>query len=130
MDPSGTVHLQPGQDLLLTLLVEPHSAVHLTTGLLPRKDIGMRRNWVGPGLSLLAPVFRFGPVMVDPKRIRMPVATDIQGTWSWSHRQDATTWADDPVVNSGGDAQIPADPSEGQEGWLKLSPAPPPKTSG
>src|SRR5437667_246908 len=77
-----------------------------------------------------APVFRFGPVMVDPKRIRMPVATDIQDTWRWSHRQDATTWADDPVVNSGGDAQIPADPSQGQEGWLKLSPVPPPKTSG
>lgn len=130
VDTTGIVHLQPGQDLLLTLLVEPHSAVHLTTGLLPRKDIGMRRNWVGPGLSLLAPVFRFGPVMLDPKRIRMPVATDIQGTWSWSHRQDATTWADDPVVNSGGDAKIPADPSEGQEGWLKLSPEPPPKTGG
>jgi hypothetical protein len=130
VDLSGLVHLQPGQDLLLTLLVEPHSSVHLTTGLLPRKDIGMRRNWVGPGLAILAPVFRFGPVMVDPKRIRMPVASDIQGTWSWSHRLDATTWADEPVVNAGGDAQIPADPSKGQEGWLKLSPAPPSGSSG
>jgi hypothetical protein len=130
VDLTGLVHLQPGQDLLLTLLVEPHSSIHLTTGLLPRKDIGMRRNWVAPGLALLAPVFRFGPVMVDPKRIRMPVASDIQGSWSWSHRIDATTWADEPVVNSGGDAQIPADPSKGQEGWLKLSPVPPSNSSG
>lgn len=130
VDTTGLVHLQPGQDMLLTLLVEPHSAVHLTTGLQPRKDIGMRRNWVANGLGALAPVFRFGPVMVDPKRIRMPVASDIQGTWSWSHRVDASTWADEPVVNSGGDAQIPADPSKGQEGWLKLSPVPPAKTSG
>ena len=89
-----------GPGPLPTLLVEPHSSVHLTAGLLPRKDIGMRRNWIAPGLSKLAPVFRFGPVLVDPKRIRMPIASDIRGTWSWSHRMDATTWADDPVVNS------------------------------
>ena len=124
VDTSGIVHLQPGQDLFLTLLVEPHSSVHLTSGILPRKDIGMRRNWIAPGLSKLAPVFRFGPVLVDPKRIRMPIASDIRGTWSWSHRIDPTTWADDPVVNSSADAQLPADPSQGQEGWLKITPDP------
>jgi len=128
VDPSGTVHLQPGQELFLTLLVEPHSAVHLTSGVLPRKDIGMRRNWIAPGLAKLAPVFRFGPVIVDPKRVRMPVASDIRGTWSWSHRVDATTWADDPVVNSTADAQLPPDPSKGQEGWLKITPIPEDKT--
>jgi hypothetical protein len=84
----------------------------------------MRRNWISPGLSKLAPVFRFGPVLVDPKRIRMPIASDIRGTWSWSHRIDPTTWADDPVVNSSADAQLPADPSQGQEGWLKITPDP------
>jgi hypothetical protein len=122
VDTTGVLWVQPQQDVLLTLLMEPHSAVHATTGYLPRKDIGMRRAWVAPGLARLAPVFRFGPVMVDPKLIRMPVASDIRGTWSWSHRQDAATWADDPVTNSNGDARIPPDPSVGQEGWLRLSP--------
>ena len=122
VDRTGLLWVQPQQDVLLTLLMEPHSAVHATTGYLPRKDIGMRRAWVAPGLSRLAPVFRFGPVMVDPKLIRMPVAADIRGTWSWSHRQDVATWADEPVVNSTGDARIPPDPSVGQEGWLRLSP--------
>jgi len=122
VDPSGIVWLQPGQDVLLTLLVEPHSVVHATTGYLPRKEIGMRRAWVAPGLAKLAPVFRFGPVLVDPKLVRMPVASDIRGTWSWSHRSDATTWADDPITNSTGDARVPANPSQGQEGWLKLTP--------
>ena len=130
VDTSGVVLLQPGQDLFLTLLLEPHSSVHLTAGLLPRKGIGMRRNWLAPGLAKLAPVFRFGPVMVDPKRIRMPVASDIRGTWSWSHRVDTTTWADEPVVNSSGDAQLPADPSKGQEGWLKITPDPETSTGG
>ena len=125
VDTSGVLWVQPQQDVLLTLLMEPHSVVHATMGYLPRKDIGMRREWVAPGLARLAPVFRFGPVLVDPKLIRMPVAADIRGTWSWSHRRDAATWADDPVTNSTGDARIPADPSDGQEGWLRLSPEPP-----
>jgi hypothetical protein len=122
VDLSGVLWVQPQQDVWLTLLMEPHSVVHATTGFLPRKEIGMRRSWVAPGLSRLAPVFRFGPVLVDPKLIRMPVAADIRGTWSWNHRADATTWAEDPIVNSTGDARIPPDPSEGQEGWLKLTP--------
>lgn len=122
VDTSGIVWIQPGQDVMLTLLMEPHSVVHATTGYLPRKDIGMRREWVAPGLARLAPIFRFGPVLVDPKLIRMPVAADIRGTWSWSHRSTATTWADDPVINSTSDARIPPDPSQGQEGWLKLTP--------
>jgi len=130
VDTSGLVWIQPGQDVMLTLLVEPHSVVHATTGYLPRKDIGMRREWVAPGLSKLAPIFRFGPVLVDPKLIRMPIAADIRGTWSWSHRSNATTWADDPVINSIGDARIPPDPSQGQEGWLKLTPEAPPADQG
>jgi len=130
VDTSGLVWIQPGQDVMLTLLVEPHSVVHPTTGYLPRKDIGMRREWVAPGLSKLAPIFRFGPVLVDPKLIRMPIAADIRGTWSWSHRSNATTWADDPVINSIGDARIPPDPSQGQEGWLKLTPEAPPADQG
>ncbi|MFI5706620.1 hypothetical protein [Kribbella sp. NPDC051620] len=122
VDTSGVLWVQPQQDVWLTLLMEPHSVVHATTGFLPRKEIGMRRSWVAPGLSRLAPVFRFGPVLVDPKLIRMPIAADIRGTWTWNHRADATTWAEDPIVNSTSDARIPPDPSEGQEGWLKLTP--------
>src|SRR6266536_4516039 len=82
------------QDVRVTMLAEPHSVIHATTGYLPRKQIGMRRGWVAPGLAALAPLFRFGPVLVDPKLIRMPVASDIRGTRSWSHRSDVSTWAD------------------------------------
>jgi hypothetical protein len=125
VDASGVLWVQPGQDVHVTMLVEPHSQVHATTGYLPRKEIGMRRGWVAPGLARLAPLFRFGPVLLDPTNIRMPVASDIRGTWSWSHRQDASTWLDEPVVNSLGDGRLPTEPSEGQEGWLRLTPEEP-----
>jgi hypothetical protein len=121
---SGVLFIQPGQTVNLTVLVEPHSLVHATAGFVPRKEIGVRRNWVADALAKLSPTFRFGPLLVDPKRVRMPVSGDIQGTWSWDHRTDVTTWTEDTVVNSTHDAMIPPDPAKGQEGWLRIVPKP------
>lgn len=122
VDTSGVLYLQPNQEVRLTLLVEPLTRVHATSGILPRKDIGMRREWVNDALSRLSPTFRFGPVLIDPQRIRMPVPHDLNGTWSWDHRTSVTTWANSPVVHATHDALLAPDPPRGSEGWLRLTP--------
>lgn len=122
VDTTGLLWIAPNQPYTLTMLVEPQCRVHATMGLLPRKDIGMRREWIAAALAKIAPTFRFGPLLVDPKRVRMPVATEIKGTWSWDHRADISKWQEDPVINSTSDAIIPPDPVEGTEGWLRLAP--------
>jgi len=129
VDASGLLTIQPNQEVALTLLVEPHCVVHATSGVLPRKEIGMRREWVDTALAALSPTFRFGPVLVDPKTIRMPIPNEIHGTWSWDHRSDITTWAEDPIVNATSDAHLRPDPASGTEGWIRLGPAPPPGNS-
>jgi hypothetical protein len=118
------VWVWPGVDVPVTLLVVPHATVHATSGLLPRKDLGMRRQWVADGLSRLAPAFRFGPVLVDPRSIRMPVAADLTGSWTWNHRRDVATWTDDAVVNATADALMTAKVAVAEEGWLTLHPLP------
>jgi len=118
-----TVLIWPDQALPVTLLVVPHAVVHATSGLLPRKELGMRRQWVADGLARIAPTFRFGPVLLDPKVIRMPVAADLAGTWTWNHRRDFSDWADEPVLNATGDALMTAAVAAAQEGWLTLHPA-------
>lgn len=122
VDVSGVLYVQPNQEVRLTLLVEPLTRVHATSGLLPRKDIGMRREWVHEALSKLSPTFRFGPVLIDPQRIRMPVPHDLNGTWSWDHRDSITTWANSPVVHATQDALLAPDAPRGSEGWLRLTP--------
>ena len=124
---SGLMTIQPNQQFRLTLLVEPHSLVHGTAGLLPRKDIGLRRAWVANGLAKISPTFRFGPVLVDPKTIKMPIPTEAFGAWSWDHRTSITAWSEDSVVNATDDAILPVDPVTGNEGWLRLTPTPPPQ---
>jgi hypothetical protein len=125
---TGLTSIRPNQEVRLTLLVEPHALVHATMGLLPRKDIGVRRNWIATALSKLSPTFRFGPVLVDPKTLKMPVPTELPGTFSWDHRATVATWAEDPIVNATDEATLPPDPVTGTEGWLRLMP--PPQSSG
>ena len=120
----GRFWIQPNQDFNLTLLVEPFAVVHGRSGLQPSKDVGVRKAWVDAALAALSPTFAFGPVLVDPKRIRMPVAREFKGSWSWDHRTDVTTWAEDPVINSTADPILPPDPAVGMEGWLRFKPAP------
>lgn len=129
VDPGGTIWIRPGQEISLTLLVEPHTSVHATTGLLPRKDIGVRREWVAPGLAAVAPTFRFGPVLADPKQVALPLARDLAGTWTWDHRTDIVGWADDSVIDAGKASGLSSAPAIASEGWLKLTPpAPSPGT--
>jgi hypothetical protein len=84
----------------------------------------MRRQWVAGGLARLAPGFRFGPVLVDPRSIRMPVPADLAGTWTWNHRRDVALWTDDPVVHATGDALMTAPVAVAEEGWFTLHPLP------
>ena len=129
---TGVMTIRPNQEVKLTLLVEPHALVHGTTGVLPRKNIGLRRSWIATGLANISPTFRFGPVLVDPKTIKMPVAVESFGNWSWDHRTSITAWGEDKVVNATQDAILPPDPVSATEGWLRLVPTPsgPSETSG
>jgi len=122
IDTSGIIQIRPNQSIDLTLLLEPHSVAHATTGLLPRKEIGLRRDWTDAALAKLSPTFRFGPVLVDPQKIRMPIPVDLNGTWSWDHRADANTWEELAVTNATQDALLSPDPPTGTEGWLRLTP--------
>ncbi|MGH9057142.1 MAG: hypothetical protein ACRDYY_14965 [Acidimicrobiales bacterium] len=125
VDPGFLIWIRPGQQISLTLLVEPQTSVHATTGLLPRKDIGVRREWVAPGLAAIAPTFRFGPVLVDPKQVALPLAKDLAGTWTWDHRSDVVQWADDSVVDAGKPSGLSSTPAIASEGWLRLTPPAP-----
>ncbi|TMQ04432.1 MAG: hypothetical protein E6J90_51460 [Deltaproteobacteria bacterium] len=124
VDASGILWVVPGVTYDLLLLVEPHSVIHATTGLLPRKQIAPQREWLAGPLAELAPTFRFGPVLRDPGQVRMPIPSDIQGAWTWTHRADVDRWSAEDIIHAGQEALLSPDPCVANEGWLKLRPAP------
>ena len=72
VDASGVLRIHPGQTVRLTLLMHPGGKVHLTSGILPRTDRALARDWVQPGLAVLAPSLRCGPLLIDADKVRLP----------------------------------------------------------
>lgn len=124
VDPSGVVWVQPGRPVELALLVAPGADVRLTTGLLPAKAIGVRREWLDAWLEKLTPTLRAGPVLRDPRTTRLPVSTEVRGTWSWHRRPEPGAWASDPVVADAGGALLSETAPELSDGWLRVRLAP------
>lgn len=130
VDLSASFDVQPEQTVDLTLLMVPGADVHVTLGLLPQKKVGMRREWVSDALATLTPNWRFGPVLLDPEVVRVPVAGDVRGIWTWYHRPTPTSWASESIVNANATAVIPEAPSVAEHGWIRLHLTPDPDFDG
>jgi hypothetical protein len=123
--PDGTLRLRAGQTMRLTLLMLPLGRVHLTSGVLPRKQLELSDEWVSPGLKRLVPSVRVGPVLVDPAEIRLPLVTLLGDNQTFTRRTGPLTWRDDPIVAATQSALLPKQPHEVQEGWVRVTPADP-----
>ncbi|HLL00121.1 MAG TPA: kelch repeat-containing protein [Myxococcaceae bacterium] len=124
IDRSGVFYANPGRPVALTLFMVPQSEVHVTTGLLPRKAVGMVRDWTAGALSRLAPAFRYGPVLRHETATRLPVPAEIRGTCRWHSRVDPLTWTSDEIVPLTAGAALPDAPVQLSEGWLQFVLAP------
>jgi hypothetical protein len=120
--PDGTLWLRPGQTARLTLLMLPVGRVHLTSGILPRKQLALADDWVTAGLRRLVPSVRVGPVLVDPAEIRLPLVTLLGDQQTFTRRTGPLTWRDDPIVAATQTAYLPRLPHEAQEGWVRVTP--------
>ena len=76
-DEDDTLLLHLGQTVTLTVLMHPAGRLTLSSGLLPRKQLALARDWVAPGLAALSPSLRTGPLLVETdldaqKQVRLP----------------------------------------------------------
>jgi hypothetical protein len=117
---SSELRLRLGQRRTLTLLVVPGGAVHLTSGISPRKDIALVRSWISDALGRIAPSVRIGPVLVDPETIRLPRVSTFDPEQVFTRRTTPEAWREDPIVAAGEQALLPDTPTEAQEGYLRV----------
>lgn len=117
-----TLWLRPGQTVRLTLLMLPAGSVHLTSGIVPTKQLALADDWVRPGMARLVPSLRVGPVLVDPAEIRMPLAHHLGEAQTFTRRTGPLTWRDDPITASSQAALLPRMPHEVAEGWVRVTP--------
>jgi hypothetical protein len=124
------LHVHPGQVVRLTLLMHPAGKVHLTSGLLPRKSLRLARDWTHPGLSVIAPSSRIGPVLIEPGEVRLPKISSFPKNQIWTRRDSPVTWRDDPILAATQTALLPELPAEVQEGYIRVGPDSGPEDDG
>jgi hypothetical protein len=119
VEPDPTVTVRPGQTVRLTLLMDPSAKVHVTSGVLPRKDVSLLRDWIADPLGRLIPSLRTGPVLLDPRATRLPRPTHLPTDQLWTRRTDPVTWRDDPIAAATQEALLPDTPAAFQEGYIR-----------
>ena len=117
------IRLRRGQTRRLTLLMVPGGRVHLTSGVLPRKELQLADSWFTAGLAKLMPSVRVGPVLVDPGEIRLPLVAVLGDRQTFTRRTGELTWRDDAILAATQTAYLPRAPHEVQEGWIRVTPA-------
>lgn len=122
VEAEDTLWIRPDQVLRLTLLMLPAGKVHMTSGILPRKELALGDDWVTPGLVKLMPSLRVGPVLVDPAEIQLPLVNLLGDEQTFTRRSGPLTWRDDPIVAATQTALLPRMPHEVQEGWVRVTP--------
>jgi hypothetical protein len=122
LSPDSTVPLRRGQTVMLTVLMLPNGRAHLTSGVLPRKELALADSWVTPGLTKLMPSVRVGPVLVDPAEIRLPLVDLLGDKQTFTRRTGPLTWKDDPILAATQTAYLPRLPHHAQEGWIRVTP--------
>jgi len=134
-DDADTLMLHIGQTVTLTLFMHPAGRASLTSGVLPRKALGLARDWVGPGLAAIAPSLRTGPVLVetdlDPDgQVRLPKVSVFGKDQNFLWRDTPATWRTDAILAATQTALLPDTPAEFREGWIRVAPTPQTGTGG
>lgn len=126
-DEADTLMLHIGQRVTLTLFMHPAGKATLSSGLLPRKQIALARDWVGPGLAAIAPSLRTGPVMVETDldaegQVRLPKVSVFGKDQNFLWRDTPATWRTDAILAATQTALLPDAPAELREGWIRVAP--------
>ena len=124
IDSSGYVTVRVGQVRRITMLVHPGAKVHLSSGIAPRSSVALMRDWVQPGLSVLAPSVRVGPLLIDSDKVRLPKVSSFPADQLFTRRESPGAWRDDPILAATQTAFLPDQASTFQEGWIRVNPNP------
>ncbi|HEX3790772.1 MAG TPA: hypothetical protein VHW44_23120, partial [Pseudonocardiaceae bacterium] len=119
----------------VTVLADPRAAIHVTTGILPVKQLDIPQQFVDPALSTMEISFRMGPVLTvrgpspdegtDPPEfadsIVYPLPAEQNGSWSWWERDAAAgTWAGYGLVKASPDATAGTEPNSLRDGYVQF----------
>jgi hypothetical protein len=117
-----TLKLKLNDDpVVITMLMDPRSAVHATTGLLPVEGLQIPADQYGQTLKKLAVTFFTHPVLQERQGLVLPLPAETGYQWSWVDTSTALTGPVTLKAQAGDDnAVYDYSPQTLLEGWLRL----------
>ncbi len=109
------------ETLKLTMLVDPRGEVHVTSGILPTKQISIPPDQYGSVLKKLSVTFMTAPVLTDHDGIRLNLPQESGYSWSWLERPSAPVWVQTEQIQAT-ENTLKFTPQRLVGGWLKLTP--------
>jgi hypothetical protein len=114
--------LRLGVPRIVTLLMSPGAAVHVTCGVTPRTSARLQRSWFAAGLDKLIPSIRGGPLLVDPGDVRLPLVAALGEQQTLTSREGPLGWRDDAILAASASAVLPDRATVLREGWIRVTP--------
>jgi hypothetical protein len=121
-----------GPPVTLSMLMDPRGTVHVTTGVLPVKDIGLPPEQYSAALAAMSVSFLSTPVLTTiragSESIDLPVPREAGYRWTWLSRDltGGVVRDNEPAGVAFDPAAVFPGPQELREGWLSLVPDPTP----
>jgi hypothetical protein len=118
------IPFNPDGSVYLTMLIDPRGVVHANSGMLPTKVVELPNRYVSKALERMAITFRSGPLLLEPGTVRLPLAVEQHGTWTWIQAEGTQKgeWTKAKIVKSDSAAHLSTSPYNLVEGWLKFTP--------
>jgi hypothetical protein len=119
VSPQDRLTLSVGTPVGLLLLMDPHSALYATCGVLPRKRLALPEEQVET-TEALGPSFRCAPVLLRPDAPALPLPVVADRTWEWVRAEDGG-WSRLPAAAATDAASVDPRPARIEDGWLRLT---------
>ncbi|MDF2193254.1 hypothetical protein [Paraflavitalea sp. CAU 1676] len=130
--PSIALPFDGSTSAYLTMLMDPRSIVHATTGILPVISIGIPQGFVGGAFAHMDLTFRVNCLLgdtvtpevvtkADNTAVVMPRPSLKNGTWSWQQFEGQTGWATYDITPSTPTAQFNNAQPIIRQGLLRLT---------
>jgi hypothetical protein len=116
-----------GDDLLLTLLVDPRAPVHVVSDILPVASLAIDASFVDPVLAAMALLFEVSPTLTvldetgPAPSVALPVPASRDFTWSWLEHNPAGRVDTYPTAAPATGAAMPDTPPSLRSGWLRVT---------
>jgi hypothetical protein len=108
----------------VTLIVDPRAPIHVSTGILPCKQIVLPPSQYVSALKRIAVTFLISPVLGQSDRLPFSLPTEAGYQWSWLTVDATRTWSEAKLATAPRTpGRWPETPPQIVEGWLRLFPS-------